>query len=133
MKNVFFRMALSQASRLLGKPARIVQLVARLLYRLSHVDKKELTLSAFQERFQVLARLLSAYTRGQYRAVPIKTIASVVAAVIYFLNPVDLIPDALLGLGLTDDIVVLSWVYQNAKAEIHLFLQWEKALAVSVS
>ena len=126
-------MAVSQASRLLGKPARIVQLVARLLYRLSHIERKEFTLLAFRERFQVLARLLSAYTRGQYRSIPMRTIVSVVAAVVYFLNPVDLIPDALLGLGLTDDIAVLTWVYQNATTEIKLFLQWEQSLAVSVS
>lgn len=125
MKNRFFRIALTQASRLLGKPGRLIQLVAQMLHRIYHSDRKELSVNVVRDRFQTLGRMVLAYARGHYRAVPVKTMVSIVAAVLYFLNPIDLIPDALFGLGLADDLAVLTWVYKNAEESLNAFLQWE--------
>ena len=55
------------------------------------------------------------------------------AAVIYFINPIDLIPDFLFGLGLTDDLAVLTWVYQTAASEINSFKNWEASLINPIS
>ncbi len=49
------------------------------------------------------------------------------ASLIYFLNPIDLVPDAILGVGLVDDLAVLTWVYRTVHQELNKFLQWEKA------
>jgi uncharacterized membrane protein YkvA (DUF1232 family) len=127
MKNRFFRIALSQASRLLGKPGRLVSLVAQMLHRIYRSDRKELSVKIVRDRFQTLGRMVLAYARGRYRAVPVKTMVSIVAAVLYFLNPIDLIPDGLFGLGLADDLAVLTWVYKSGEAELNAFLQWEAA------
>ncbi|MBL7834088.1 MAG: DUF1232 domain-containing protein [Cyclobacteriaceae bacterium] len=51
----------------------------------------------------------------------------VLAAIIYFLNPIDLIPDFIPVLGLTDDFSVLLWVYNTVTHEIDKFLTWERA------
>lgn len=133
MKNAFFRLALAQATKLLGKPGRLAQLVARMLHRLYHSDRKELSVKAVREKFQVLGRLIVAYARGRYRAIPVKALIAVVAAVVYFLNPIDFIPDALLGIGLTDDFAVLAWVYHSAQKEIEAFLRWENNTLLSES
>lgn len=125
MKNRFFRIALSQASRLLGKPGRLVPLVAQMLHKIYHSDRKELSVNVVRDRFQTLGRMVLAYARGRYRALPVKTMVSVVAAVLYFVNPIDLIPDAFFGLGLADDLAVLTWVYKHAEAELNAFLDWE--------
>ena len=46
------------------------------------------------------------------------------AAIIYFIFPVDIIPDFLV-VGLVDDIALLVWVYDNMQSEIDAFLEWE--------
>lgn len=125
MKNRFFRIALSQASRLLGKPGRLIPLVAQVVHRIYRSDRKELSVKIVRDRFQTLGRMALAYGRGRYRTVPVKTMVSIVAALLYFLNPIDLIPDALFGLGFADDLAVLTWVYKSAEAELNAFLQWE--------
>jgi len=132
MKNRFFSIAVAQASRLLGKPGRLVQLVAQMVHRIYRSDRKELSVNVVRGRFQTLGRMVHAYARGRYRAVPVKTMVSIVAALIYFLNPIDLIPDALFGLGFADDLAVLTWVYKSAEAELNAFLQWEAAVMPSV-
>ncbi len=100
-------------------------LAARMLHQLYHSNRRELTVTAIRQQLQTLGRMVTAYARGHYRAIPVKTLLSLIAALIYFLNPVDLIPDALPGLGLTDDFAVLSWVYHHASNEVSTFLEWE--------
>lgn len=74
-----------------------------------------------------MARLVTSYARGHYRALPLKTLLVIMASLIYFLNPIDLVPDAILGVGLVDDLAVLTWVYRTVHQELNKFLQWEKA------
>ena len=60
----------------------------------------------------------------------------VVAAVIYFVSPFDLIPDSIPVLGLVDDASVLTFVARSNLTLITNFRKWEilsdKALTSSV-
>ena len=132
MKNAFFKAALTQAMRLAGKPGRLLQLVAQLAHRLVRMDRKTSSTIELKERLHILGRLVAAYARGRYRIIPFKTLLTVVAAVLYFLNPFDLVPDAILGIGLMDDLAVLTWVYQSANQELIKFMQWEKLENVEI-
>lgn len=86
----------------------------------------------FKERLRILGRLIVAYARGRYRIIPFRTLLTIVAAVLYFLNPFDLVPDAILGIGLMDDLAVLTWVYKNAKQELNNFIHWEKQQHIEI-
>ena len=130
MKNTFFKIALAQAMRLAGKPGRLLHLVAELVHRLSRMDRKNISANELKERLSILGRLVAAYARGRYRIVPFKTMLTIIAAVLYFLNPFDLVPDTILGIGLMDDLAVLTWVYRSAQQELTKFMQWEKSGAV---
>lgn len=46
--------------------------------------------------------------QGTYRKVPYRTVAVIAAALLYVLNPFDLIPDALPGVELLDDATVVG-------------------------
>ncbi len=130
MTNQFFKIALAQATRLAGKPGRLLQLVAQLLHRLYKTDRRQLSLKGLSERLQTFGRLVNSYARGHYREIPLKTIIKIIAALIYFLNPIDLIPDAIVGIGFIDDLAVLTWVYKSAQDELDSFIEWEKNRAI---
>ncbi len=57
-----------------------------------------------------LQALCLAYWRGEYRAISPKALISVVAGLMYFLSPIDAIPDFIPVFGMLDDIAVLAWV-----------------------
>ena len=126
MKNFFFKIALTQAIRFIGKPTRMLHLVAQFLHRLYTVDRKYISVSEFRTQLCTMARLVTSYAQGHYRAISLKTLLTIMAAFIYFLNPLDLVPDAIFGVGLADDLAVLTWVFRAAHQEIDKFLQWEK-------
>ncbi len=74
--------------------------------------------------------MAGAYANGKYRAVPWKTVMTLLAAIIYFLNPLDLIPDFIPLMGLTDDVAVLVWAYDLISTEIDKFMAWEKSITL---
>jgi uncharacterized membrane protein YkvA (DUF1232 family) len=73
---------------------------------------------------QIFLRLLRAQLAGKFRA-PTDSILRVIAAVIYFVSPFDLIPDSLLVLGLTDDTAVITGVAGVNLSLISTFRTWE--------
>lgn len=72
-----------------------------------------------------LMRLLAAYATGEYRQIAFKSMVAVVAALIYFLNPMDLIPDIIATVGFLDDLTILAFVIKTFKEEIDRFVEWE--------
>jgi uncharacterized membrane protein YkvA (DUF1232 family) len=120
-------MAVAKAARLAGKPGRIALLLTRLGGKLTKVNWSTVSVSTAKEKFSIFSRIASAYATGKYRDISWKSILIVLAAIIYFLNPIDLIPDLIPVLGFTDDFSVLLWVYSTVGAEIDKFIAWERS------
>lgn len=127
LNNRFFQIALEKASRILGKPGRLLLLLTTLARKLKQTDFTKENTVHVKEKFFILGRLLRAYAQGEYRAVPWKSLLLVVAAILYFINPIDLLPDLMPLVGLTDDFAVLFLVYKSIGADIDNFLMWEKS------
>lgn len=72
-------------------------------------------------------RLIRAYANGSYRHISTQSLLMIVAAVVYFVSPIDLIPDFILGLGLIDDATVLAWTIRACAADLASFLAWEQS------
>jgi uncharacterized membrane protein YkvA (DUF1232 family) len=128
LKNVFFDRALNSAAHLSGNKGRISLLLGRLGKKMTSVNWSKVSVTAAKEKLSVFSRLASAYASGKYRDIPWKTVMTVLAAIIYFLNPLDLVPDFIPLMGLTDDFGVLIWVYNSIQGEINKFLEWEKSI-----
>jgi uncharacterized membrane protein YkvA (DUF1232 family) len=102
IKNAFFDLALGRAAKMAGKPGRLLVLLSKLAMKLRTVDWKSIRKDHVREKFFVLGRLVKAYASGHYKSIPWKTLLIIVAAVIYFVNPLDFVPDLIpiAGLGL---------------------------------
>jgi uncharacterized membrane protein YkvA (DUF1232 family) len=49
----------------------------------------------------------------------------IIAAIVYFVMPLDLIPDFLAGFGFVDDAAVLGWTVKTLSSDIDAFTEWE--------
>ncbi|MEQ7917581.1 YkvA family protein [Xanthomonas sp. WHRI 1810A] len=81
-------------------------------------------LGKIKDDLKLLQALCLAYWRGEYRAISPKAILSVVAGLMYFISPLDAIPDWIPGLGMLDDIAVLAWVMKSLNTELDAFRAW---------
>jgi uncharacterized membrane protein YkvA (DUF1232 family) len=76
------------------------------------------------ETLQIFFRMIRACLSGKYCA-PADTILAMVAAIIYFVSPFDLIPDALPVFGLMDDAAVIGCVARLNLTALSNFRKWE--------
>jgi uncharacterized membrane protein YkvA (DUF1232 family) len=83
-------------------------------------------LSKIWDDLMSLFRLLKAWRAGEYTEVPWQTILFAIAAVIYFVNPFDAVPDFIPGVGYLDDITVIGFVMHSLRKNIEKFFNWER-------
>ena len=72
-----------------------------------------------------LIRLLRAWARGRYTVVPWRTLVFALAGILYFLDPLDIIPDPIPVIGYVDDAAVLAFVLRAIRKDVERFLAWE--------
>lgn len=112
---------------------RFLPLAERLLSRgrlpalLFAVARKGPKLGQLREDVRLLQALCLAWWRGEYRAISSKALITIVAGLLYFVSPLDAIPDWLLGVGFLDDIAVLGWVLKTVSDELSRFKAWRAA------
>ncbi|MGH8380548.1 YkvA family protein [Pseudomonas sp.] len=115
--------------------ARFLPLAERLLSRgrlpalIFAVARKGPRLGKLREDVRLMQALCLAWWRGEYRSISAKALVTVVAGLLYFVSPLDAIPDWLLGVGLLDDIAVLAWVLKAVSDELAAFSAWRNRLA----
>jgi uncharacterized membrane protein YkvA (DUF1232 family) len=126
--NRFFKIALDRAAKLTGKPGRIISLLAQLSVKIYNTKGSSASLSKIRDQFKVIGRMIKAHVSGTYKIRSMRILIILLAAIIYFINPFDLIPDLIFGIGLADDLAILTWVYSAAAEEINSFIKWENSL-----
>lgn len=92
-------------------------------------DRGGQSLAALRADLGLLQSLCLAWWRGEYRAISGQALLAVVAALLYFVTPLDALPDWLPVAGFIDDLAVLAWVIRTWQAELAAFQAWRAAQA----
>ncbi|HSA59106.1 MAG TPA: DUF1232 domain-containing protein [bacterium] len=101
-----------------------------LLYEATvKADANKGRIRSLWSNLKALARMVRAWAGGQYSDVPWRSLVAALAALIYFVNPFDLIPDFLI-VGLADDALFVGWVLASIQTDLSKFLLWEKTIPV---
>lgn len=82
-------------------------------------------LRRYAELGKVMIGMLKDYRKGTYTSVPWFTIASIAFAFLYVINPLDLMPDFIPGIGYIDDFAVFTFALRFIESDIHSYLDWK--------
>ncbi|MFZ1217776.1 MAG: YkvA family protein [Chthoniobacterales bacterium] len=74
-----------------------------------------------------MIRLLRDYHRAEYRDISETNLHTIIAAILYFVSPFDVIPDWVPVLGHIDDAFVVSLALKSARTDLDTFMAWETA------
>tara|TARA_B100000902_G_C26540832_1_gene542412 strand:- start:107 stop:502 length:396 start_codon:yes stop_codon:yes gene_type:complete len=118
---------ISKAKTIIKDDKKLKKLIDDVLSKLKELSNDEITKTKLNNSLRVFIRIINAYSSKEYTYVPWKTICLIVAGLIYFIYPVDLIPDFIPVTGLIDDVAFIAWIYESIKEDIELFLEWEKS------
>lgn len=83
------------------------------------------SLRKYSELGKLMFGMLKDYRSGIYSNIPWFTIASIVFALLYVLNPLDLVPDFIPGIGYIDDFAILTITLRFIETDLHKYLDWK--------
>ena len=127
LTSIFFKRANVGAASYARNSRSIFELVREALAKSGTLSGANF--STFRDQVGIVARLLRAYASGEYRQLPWKTLLRIIAVMIYFVSPIDILPDFLPIVGLTDDIALMLWLFSGIKDDIEKFREWENSTA----
>jgi len=119
---------ISKAKKIINDDEKLKKLIEDVLKKLKEISSDKKTSAKLNDSLRLFIRIINAYTSKEYTYVPWKTICLIVAGLIYFIYPVDLIPDFIPVSGLIDDIALIAWIYESIQDDIDNFIEWEKSL-----
>ena len=119
---------ISKAKNIINDDEKLKKLIEDVIKKLQEISSDKKTSVKLNDSLRLFIRIINAYTSKEYTYVPWKTICLIVAGLIYFIYPVDLIPDFIPVSGLIDDVALIAWIYESIQDDIENFLEWEKSL-----
>jgi uncharacterized membrane protein YkvA (DUF1232 family) len=76
-------------------------------------------------RAKLLGMVVEDYATGRYRKIPWRSAVAMAAALAYVVSPFDLIPDFLVPIGWTDDLLVVALAWRMVKRELREYCAWK--------
>jgi len=121
--NSFFQKYFKKASSYLGNKEKSTDLLKKAM---KLAPKKKGALGDTWEKVLLFIDLFKSYINGSYRDISTKSILTVIAALLYFVSPIDAIPDFLVGMGLLDDVTILAYTFKQLNSDIEKFKIWKE-------
>ena len=83
------------------------------------------SLSDILEKFQLLFSIVRDYAQGRYKDIPYKSIVLVIVGIIYFITPLDAVPDFIPFLGFVDDATILGLIISQLNEDLESYKTWK--------
>lgn len=117
----------NDAKRIVKENNRLSEVVENAGEKMRKISKNSGQLQNVSLKVNVLIRMVKSLVSRDYVAFSNRTVLLVVFALLYFVIPTDVIPDFIPALGLTDDISLIYFIWQQVEEDISAFLAWEQA------
>ena len=86
---------------------------------------RKMTVKEFVNYIKLFTSLVRSYVKKEYREIPFGTIVAIVAALAYFVSPIDILPDFIPGIGYIDDAAIVAFCFMRKKS---LFTNGQRSL-----
>ena len=122
--------ALDEIQKRFKKAEALLKDDVRMESFLEKIEKKIKWIPFLAQEFKNIPTMVSmvrSYLRGNYTKILKRTILAIVSALIYFLSPIDVVPDWIPLLGQLDDAIVIASCWNLVNKDVEDYRQWKKA------
>jgi len=74
----------------------------------------------------IMVSLVRNYVKKEYQDIPIGSIIAIISALIYFVSPLDVVPDSIPVLGYFDDAAVVAACWNLVETDVEEYVKWRK-------
>lgn len=112
----------SEAEQILDHPDKVEHILQRIEQKLKEIP----ALGEGLAEIPVLVSLIRSYIRKEYTLLPVASAVAILAALLYFVSPIDLIPDVIPLAGYVDDALVVTLCFKVVSADVDEYRHWRK-------
>ena len=112
-----------------GKAEELLQNQDKMERFLQRLEKKLKVIPLAGDKLAtvpIMASLVRSYAKKEYQDVPIGTVIAILSALIYFVSPIDIIPDSIPALGYFDDAAVVAACWKLVETDVNEYVEWRK-------
>lgn len=103
--------------------------IAKVSQRAQDIENKLPRLKQVFEQAKIMLSMVKDYWSGAYREIPYWAISAISLALLYVLNPADVVPDVIVGVGYLDDATVVAFCVKLVERELERYQEWRTARA----
>ncbi|WP_228460308.1 YkvA family protein [Cytobacillus dafuensis] len=119
----------SAAKDYANHPEKTASLIKKTIRK---ANKNKTSLKNIWGNFHLLIDLIKAWSNGDYKNISKKSIVFIIASILYFVSPIDIVPDFIVGFGILDDAAVLSFAIKQLSSELEKFKEWKKSEPINL-
>ncbi|MBB5032149.1 YkvA family protein [Prosthecobacter vanneervenii] len=98
--------------------------IAKVTQRAQDIENKLPRLKQVFEQAKIMLSMVKDYWSGAYREIPYWAISAISLALLYVLNPADVVPDVIIGVGYLDDATVVAFCLKLVQRELERYEEW---------
>ena len=96
----------------------------QLFAKINHPDWKK-----YKQKVILIFQFLKDVKQKNYPETPWKTLAAMIFAVLYIINPLDLVPDFIPFVGYLDDLTVFGFIFKLINTDLESYEEWKQVQA----
>lgn len=113
-----------QVDALMKQEEKVKDLVSNTVKKLGKLGEDS-RIKKLVSPLGVFIRMIKAHFNGTHKLAG-STLGLLLLGLVYFISPLDIVPDFLGFFGFADDLSVILAIYAKVKDEIEEFLDWER-------
>ena len=115
----------AKAEKIASNRDKLKELLHKASAKLTEVGEMP-AVKESKSQVEVVFRMLKAYYNKEYRGISSRTLGLLVLGLLYFVLPVDFVPDFIPVVGYIDDLTVILAIFKSLNTDVEKFLEWER-------
>ena len=128
---VFWKV-LEQAREYINDRDKLSDLLHDVYVKAGNLRIGNTRMSVLLEKVELFSQMIRAYVKGEYKEYPLRTIILIVAGLLYFLNPFDIVPDFFPVAGYLDDLSIIIWIISSIERDIEAFEEFRRTRVINI-
>lgn len=124
--SIFFRRAKRIAQEALQDPVKLHKILNAAVVKILTLRRENKEFDQLMMKVGASIRMARASKNRTYTKMPWRSMMLVVGGIVYFIMPLDLIPDFLPVVGFLDDATIMLWIFNALRKDIEAFEAWER-------
>lgn len=115
----------AKAAKIVNDHEALKKLLSQATEKLENAGKDDSLMQKMVAYIRLILRMLTNYLNGTYNETPWQTLIMLIAGLLYFVMPLDAIPDFIPIAGWIDDATVLVWLGRCFREDLAHYKKWE--------